>query len=95
MPSGNQTWRAGKRTTKISDCPSYKPPLISGIFQPAMFDDTRYPGIYRGFIWDLVGVYRGYNGGIMGITLVNLPFGDINPGEKELYLRKILQKNPP
>ena len=29
---------------EIGDFPSYKPPFSAGIFQPAMFDDTRgYP----------------------------------------------------
>ena len=39
IPSGDQTWRAGKLTIEIGDFP--KPPFTSGIFQQAMFDYRR------------------------------------------------------
>ena len=41
LPSGNQRWRAGKWTIEIGDFPSYKPRFSSGIFQHAIFDETR------------------------------------------------------
>ena len=37
----HQTWLAGKWTIEIGDFPSWGPPFSSGIFQPAMFDDTK------------------------------------------------------
>ena len=40
VPSCNPTLRAGKWTIEISDFP-IQPPLGWGIFQLAMFDDTR------------------------------------------------------
>ena len=42
LPSGNQTWLAGKWTIKVNDFSSYKPPFSSRIFRPAMFD---YQGV--------------------------------------------------
>ena len=38
LPSGSQTWLAGKCIIYFDAFPSYKPPFCSGIFQPAMFD---------------------------------------------------------
>ena len=34
-------WRAGKWTIEIGGFPMENPPFSSGIFQPAMFDETR------------------------------------------------------
>ena len=34
LPSGHQTWLAGKWTTEISDFPSLKPPLIGDCSLP-------------------------------------------------------------
>ena len=36
LPSGRQTWLAGKWTIFMGDFQSYKPPFSFGIFQPAI-----------------------------------------------------------
>ena len=65
VPSGNQTWRAGKYTIEFSDFP-IEPSTFGWISQLPTFDDTGgykpcpNSGVYVGIMWGLCGGYMGF-----------------------------------